>query len=82
MYLQKLLDEWILVQRTWLYLEPIFSSEDIMRQMPLEGRRFASVDTLWRKTMAEVHEDPAVLTVAVRAWALGGVWRLGLYVHG
>jgi dynein heavy chain len=65
-YMQKLLDEWILVQRTWLYLEPIFGSEDIMRQMPLEGRRFSSVDSMWRKTMAEVHEDAAVMTVAVR----------------
>jgi hypothetical protein len=69
-YLQKLLDEWILVQRTWLYLEPIFGSEDIMRQMPLEGRRFASVDSLWRKTMAEVNEDSAVMTVAVRGDAV------------
>jgi hypothetical protein len=37
-----------------------------MRQMPLEGRRFSSVDSMWRKTMAEVHEDAAVMTVAVR----------------
>jgi len=63
-YTQKLLDEWILVQRTWLYLEPIFSSDDIMRQMPMEHRRFVTVDSMWKKTMAEVHEDPAVMSVA------------------
>jgi len=34
-----------------LYLQPIFDSEDIMRQLPAEGRRFASVDKLFRKTM-------------------------------
>eukprot|EP00644_Phytophthora_capsici_P009072 jgi/Phyca11/526027/estExt2_fgenesh1_pm.C_PHYCAscaffold_60111 len=39
----QLLDEWIACQRTWLYLEAIFSSEDIMRQMPTEARRFASI---------------------------------------
>jgi dynein heavy chain, axonemal len=39
-YAQALLDQWITCQRTWMYLEPIFGSEDIMRQLPQEGRRF------------------------------------------
>ncbi len=41
-----------------MYLEPIFSSEDIMRQLPTEGKRFAGVDRTWRKTLNAAHHDP------------------------
>jgi dynein heavy chain len=55
------LEAWIAVQRNWTYLEPIFGSPDIMEQLPLEGKRFATVDRTWRKTLAATERAPGVL---------------------
>ena len=63
-YAQGLLDAWIACQRTWMYLEPIFGSEDIMRQLPTEARRFNGVDNLWRKTLGETFSDPNFMNQA------------------
>ena len=45
----------------WLYLEPIFGSEDILQQMPNEGRKFRAVDATWRRIMAAERKAPEVL---------------------
>ena len=50
----------MLCQRSWLYLEPIFSSEDINRQLPVESKRYQTMDRIWRKIMNGAKKDPKV----------------------
>lgn len=42
---------WGNVQTNWLYLLPIFSSKDIVAQMPEEGKLFTKIDGTFRKYM-------------------------------
>lgn len=49
--IQDTLENWIKTQRGWMYLEPIFSSEDIQQKMANEKVKFDAVDKHWKATI-------------------------------
>eukprot|EP00759_Apiculatamorpha_spiralis_P058927 PhF_6_TR948/c1_g1_i1/m.1750/K10408/DNAH; dynein heavy chain, axonemal len=57
----EIIDQWMECQRTWLYLEPIFSSEDIAQQLPKWSKLFEKVDRTWRKIMSMAKSSPNVM---------------------
>ncbi|CAE8715743.1 unnamed protein product [Polarella glacialis] len=61
-YISECLDQWLKVQRAWMYLQPIFDSPDIMKQLPTEGKKFKLVDGKWRQVMGRVHANGHALT--------------------
>ncbi|KAK6626145.1 hypothetical protein RUM43_006450 [Polyplax serrata] len=52
------LDEWSEVQKQWMYLEPIFTSEDITQQLPHESKKYNTVERTWRRVMKTALEMP------------------------
>ncbi len=63
LYIQAVLESWIKVQTLYLYLEPIFSFEDISRTLVTEADNFNKVNATWHSIMDYVEEDPKVLHI-------------------
>ncbi|XP_017762251.1 PREDICTED: dynein heavy chain 12, axonemal-like [Eufriesea mexicana] len=62
--IQSTIEEWTKVQVQWMYLLPIFSSKDIVAQLPDEEVLFFQVDRIFRSAMNGVAKDPRVRETA------------------
>lgn len=62
---QNVLDEWTTCQKAWMYLEPIFLSEDIVRQLPQEAKRFVQVNSNWKILTTKANEIKNTMTYCV-----------------
>ncbi|KAB0803715.1 hypothetical protein PPYR_00685 [Photinus pyralis] len=74
----EVIDEWLSVQRKWMYLEGIFVGGDIRIQLPDEARKFDDIDKTFRRIMAEVAKKPIVLETCSASGRLVEFQGLGL----
>lgn len=52
------IDEWLECQRSWIYLESIFSAPDMQRQLPSEAKMFLEVDKSFKDAMRKTATFP------------------------
>lgn len=60
------MEEWLKCQLQWAYLQPIFDSNDIMKQLPGEAKKFKAVDKRWREIELYTKNIPNVLKTCLR----------------
>ena len=47
---------WLVVQNMWIYMEAVFSGGDIVKQLPLEAKRFNQIDKAFLKMVSAAVE--------------------------
>ena len=58
-----ILEDWGKFQGQWMYLQPIFDSPDIAKQLPLEHKKFKQVDIAWKQMMSTAKSVQNIMIV-------------------
>jgi len=59
--INRVIEEWLMVQKQWIYLENIFSADDIKRQLPDAHKNFTKVNKGFKDLMHKTNTNPNVL---------------------
>jgi dynein heavy chain len=55
-----IIDDWLVVQKNWIYLENIFGSGDIKTKLREEAAKFETIDKNFKKHMAQTSRSKYV----------------------
>lgn len=74
----EVIEEWMHVQRKWIYLEAIFvGSDDIRHQLPEQAKRFDRVDKQFIKLMSDTAKNTSVLDACCAEGRLETLQQIG-----
>uniref|UniRef100_A0A7S0GLB7 Dynein heavy chain n=1 Tax=Micromonas pusilla TaxID=38833 RepID=A0A7S0GLB7_MICPS len=59
----EIVEGWLIVQNMWMYMEAVFSGGDIVKQLPLEAKRFNNIDKTFMKAVAGAVDEANVVAV-------------------
>lgn len=46
-----------------MYMQPIFDSQDIAKQLPNETKRFKTIHSMWKSTIANAQAQKKVINI-------------------
>jgi len=49
------------VQNSWIYLEPVMNSPDILKHLSVEGSKFFVLDDQWKKITSFYYRNQIVI---------------------
>lgn len=61
--IRDVVEPWVQIQASFVYLEAVFATGDIAYQLPVEARRFTNVSRSWTRLLARVSAQSGVLQV-------------------
>ncbi|KAJ1495027.1 dynein heavy chain, N-terminal region 1-domain-containing protein [Baffinella frigidus] len=59
----EVVEQWTVVQSLWIYMEAVFLSGDMAKQLPQDAKRFAGVDKSYMRLTARAFETPNVILI-------------------